>query len=394
MKNKLLFFIIIILLIIVIIHNSCSKKEYMHHIKNFASQSKPVLSTNNYECKKHEDDDNIYKHETIDNDTKNMIIDLRDLDEYEYNYNKYVNFINVEKHRQTYLKHLIDEEKNQLERNHAIVECAQNCNISTTELIEKLTQLQHLHSLENGLKWQEMNLDWIKKLLPRYKKNYEYIENNLGKFTVEYINRLEKLKNKNDMLENNKLNDIKLYIERLDNFKQRLNFIIKISENRLKYLSEHINMELEKINNEKKILKYYEECTKYCNTCSAFNKLNNLIWSVNESNMIPSYIKNYDKQLKNIDREINYEKRKISQNPEIRNYLDCRNSCDDGKIPINKPDSCDCIKHITNKTLHKFIECTTHCDDLDPTLCYNRCVDNTVHEKIFNDRPMWWFNLM
>ena len=112
-----------------------------------------------------------------------------------------------------------------------------------------------------------------------------------------------------------------------------------------------------------------------------------------EKNLIPNIIKQYQNGLTNIDKKINYDKHIISKNPEIRQYLDCKNNCKNkcknGKTSFNKSDSCECIKHLTNPILHKFVECTSDCNDLYPTLCYNKCVDNTLHEKIFNDNPFW-----
>ena len=160
--------------------------------------------------------------------------------------------------------------------------------------------------------------------------------------------------------------------------------------NRLNSLKEHIEKQQLEITKEKELLKPYEECTKYCNTCPAFNRLSNLIWTEYDKQMIPRYIQDYEKDLMRVDKEINYEKRNVSKNPQIRNYLDCREKCDGGKTSLNKQDNCECIKELTNPTLHKFVDCTMNCNDYDPNLCYNKCVDNTLHEHIFNDTPFFW----
>lgn len=330
---------------------------------------------------------------SVDENTKEMIIDLRDLDEYEHQYKNYVDWIRNQENYESFLTRIIAEEKQQLENSHAIKECAHGCNISPTELIEKLAQLQHLHAIENNIRWQEFSLEWMERSIPMFKKRYEEIENNLGEMTIKHIDFLERNRFAQKENKDIELNQIKEYIERLDGAKRWLQYFIKSSELRLKSLKEQVEKEKLSIMKQKDALKPYEECTKYCNTCPAFNKLSNLIWEENSKKMIPQVIKRYENDLVRVDKEISYEKRMVSKNPQIRNYLDCREKCDGGKTPLNRPDNCGCIKELTNTTLHNFVDCTMNCNDFDPTICYNRCVDNTLHEQIFNDKPIfWWMN--
>ena len=420
-RNTIWLVVLILCLIVIVFATKCSQENFDYRtINQGASGYKKVPEEPHYTCVKKEPSHlnnsvNLNNYElkltgrydrptnfnpfinlnqpAIDANTKEMIIDLRDLDEYEHQYKKYVDWIHNEQRQKSFLTNMISEEKQQLENSHAIKECAHGCNISPAELIEKLTQIQHLHAIENNLKWQGFSLEWMERSIPMFKKQYENIENNLGEMTIKYIDSIEINKYTQHENKDIELNQIKEYIDRLDGSKKWLQYFIKSSELRLKSLKEHIEKEKISIMKQKELLKPYEECTKYCNTCSAFNKLSNLILTENDKQMIPQYIKNFENDLARVDKEIAYEKRMVSKNPQIRNYLDCREKCHGGNIPLNRQDNCDCIKELRNPTLHNFVDCTMNCNDFDPTLCYNRCVDNTLHEQIFNDRPFnWWMN--
>ena len=381
MKNNTLLLVVIVfaLLIIALYNTSCVKKENMVDYTQTGNNFKHISSKKHYTCT------NKHCHK-LNNPDEQIILDLHDLDEYENNYKNNIDWIHAYKNQESWLNKLIREEKNQLENSHAIIECAKNCNISPFEMIEKLAQLHHLKIVENNLFQYKNNLKRWENILERNKEHYNKIENNLDKMTNKY-NNLEKNKYTN---ENEKLNNTKINIERLNNTKKWLSYYIKTNGNTIKYLKEHLEKEEYKIIREQKALEKYEECTKYCNTCPTFNKLSNLIAIENENHMLPKRIEHINNNIKRIDNVIESEKRIVSKNPEIRNYLNCRNKCDDGKI-LNKEDSCECIKTIRNPTLHKFIKCTTSCNDFDPIFCYNKCVDETLHEHIFNDEP-WRFD--
>jgi len=397
-RNTIWLVVLILCLIVIVFATKCSQENFDYRtISQGASGYKKVPEQPHYTCVKKEPEQPHYtcvkKEPSIDANTKEMIIDLRDLDEYEHQYKNYVDWIRNQENYESYLTRMISEEKQQLENSHAIKECAHGCNISPAELIEKLAQLQHLHAIENNIRMQEFSLEWMERSIPMFKKQYEKIENNLGEMTIKYIDSLERNKYTQREQKDIELNQIKEYIERLDGAKKWLQHFIKSSELRLKSLKEQVEKEKLSIMKQKELLKPYEECTKYCNTCQAFNKLSNLIWRENSKQMIPQYIKRYENDLARVDKEIDYEKRMVSKNPQIRNYLTCREKCNGGKTPLNRPDKCGCIKELTNPTLYNFVDCTMNCNDFDPTLCYNRCVDNTLHEQIFNDRPFfWWMN--
>jgi hypothetical protein len=384
-NTTLLVTLLLICLIIIFYINNYPHENFDYRtINQGALQFKHIYENPHYTCIKKED-------KNISKNTKDLILDLHDLDEYEYQYKNYIDWIHNEQHYETYLTDIISKQKKQLENSNVLIECAKGCNVSTQMLIEKLTRMQHLQLIEHTLDWQEKNVEMFEKSILMFKKQHKKLEDNLGVLTINYIDSLEKNKYTHNENKDFELNQIKDYIESLNTSKKWLENLIKINEKRLKLLKESIETEKMTIKTEKDLLKPFEKCTKYCNTCPVFNKLSSLIAMEHHKNMIPQYIKGYENNIKKVDNQIDHEKNLLYKNPQIKDYLDCREKCQGGKIPLNKPDSCNCINKLTNQTLRNFIDCTTHCNEYNPTVCYNNCVNKILDEQIFINKPMIWF---